>query len=72
MRHDSMGVSIKHKLRKEREDSLRYPLTLKSAETTSEKELCLAKSPIFITKFKYFKKEKYLGYILNNAVGIVY
>jgi hypothetical protein len=30
------------------------------------------KEPPFIIKFKFFKRNNYLGYILNNSVGVVF
>jgi hypothetical protein len=32
----------------------------------------MAKAPTFILKFKYFKKDNFLGYILDNGVGVVF
>ena len=32
----------------------------------------MSKPPAFIVKFKYFKKDKMMGYIFNNNIGVVY
>lgn len=39
-------------------------------EVTAVPSIC--KAPVFVTKFKYFRKEKCLGYVLNNVIGVVY
>jgi hypothetical protein len=35
-------------------------------------DLQVSKPPVFVMKFKYFKKGKWLGYIFNNNIGVIY
>jgi len=32
----------------------------------------VVKEPPFVLKFHYFKKSRWLGYILNNAIGVIF
>lgn len=55
-------------MRKEKDISVFTPFSNTFASKMPE----LVKEPPFVIKFKAFKRSNCLGYILNNAVGVVF